>query len=703
MQLLSRLKYQLNKSQGFTLIEMLVVAPIAVITIATLISLMVALVGDVAVSRERSVSSYSVQSALDRIEQDARIATTYMPTFSIVTSPQGRDGGTAPFTTTSGDIIMSQYATTASPYDANREIVYYADQPNPCTGSYTLNRPLTVRVVYFTTGTAGNQTLWRRTIVPPNSTTASDTTKVCAQPWQRDNCPSPVTVSAVCQAADEKILTNVSSFTTTYYTSTGATTSDVRNADSLKVSLTQSVQVAGETVATSGVARGSHINVTTDNIPVAPTISVYNPSINTYNNPVLTTFAWDAIPNAAVYSVRYKINSGAWQVQPDQVSTQFQVTDARPRDTITIAVAAKNDMGNSTETSYAYPTPLWTVANLENDWDCYQPTETTYACPSYTLSKNGVVLIRGLTKGGATSTSVFTLPPGLRPYQQMIYPSEVTNYGFGRLDVLKDGRVYFYAGDATNYVSLDMLRFIAVGTPGVTWRTTGIPAGFTAYSSGTSNYGVPTVAQDASGRAFATGIVDNNTGSIATGATATTLPAGLGTTVNAIFSGVASPNTPTNYHTTNAPNIEYRGQGSTTSWNAWTFAYYPSSATQAFSNIALSTATGNVWTNYSTGYSSAQYTKSSDGIVTLRGLVKGGNAAVGAVIGTLPANYCPGKRYIFTTEGVTAAGGVAGQSDARIDIPEPSTTGGPCNILFYASGLSNTWISLDGIHFYSEQ
>jgi hypothetical protein len=69
---------------------------------------------------------------------------------------------------------------------------------------------------------------------------------------------------------------------------------------------------------------------------------------------------------------------------------------------------------------------------------------------------------------------------------------------------------------------------------------------------------------------------------------------------------------------------------------------------------------------------------------------------VGQVIGTLPAGYRPSKRYIFATEGVIAPASEANQADARIDI----TTSG--QIIFYASGLSNGWISLEGIHFYQE-
>jgi hypothetical protein len=707
VQLLSRLSRKIKHAEGgFTLIELLVVAPVAILVIAGMIALMVALVGDVAVSRERSVSSYDVQDALDRIEQDARISTTYMPTFSLFSSPQGRNGGTQAFdSTANGDIIMSQYATTASPYDASRKIVYYADQPNPCSGSYTLNRPLTVRVIYFTTNDAfGTKTLWRRTIVPPASTTATDTTKVCDAPWQRDSCPAPVTLSATCQGTDEKMLDYVSAFTTTYYNDAGATVTaaNARTAASLKVTLTQNKKVAGETIATSGTTRGSHINVTTDDIPATPDVYVYNPSINTYNNPILTTFAWDTVQNAAVYSVRYQINGGAWVNAPDQTSTQFQVTVARPRDTINIRVAAKNDMGVSTEDLFSYTTPLWTVANLEGDWVCYQPTESTWPCPSYTLSDAGMVMIRGLAKNSATSarTTVFTMPSGLRPHQQQIFPVSADN-DFGRTDAMLDGQIV-YAGTSGNYVALDMVHYIAEGTPGITW--TNVPIGtWNNWTNYGSVYGTPDYARDSMGRISVVGLI---TGSGATPANTCTgcdmlnygSGSNLGTPLAAIYPGVASPNVFYNLQVTNEPRVESRGDGAPTAWNSIGATYYPSDTN--LPHIALPLA--NSWIRYSTTFHNAEYRKAADGLVSVRGLIKGGTVSNNIVLATLPNGYCPSKRQIFTTVGVIAPASEANQAVARVDVTAGNGTTG-CTINLYPyGGLSNSWLSLEGIMFYQE-
>jgi hypothetical protein len=500
--------------------------------------------------------------------------------------------------------------------------------------------------------------------------------------------------NANCQAQDEKMLDYVSTFSTTYYTDAGATTSNARLAASLKVSLTQTKQVAGESIATNGVTRASHINVTTDDIPTAPSISVYNPAINTYNNPVLTTFGWDAVKNAAVYTVRYQINGGSWVYAPDQTGTQFQVTTARPLDTITIRVASKSDMGASAETAYSYQTPLWTYANLENDWDCYQPTESQYPCPAYTLSKSGLVLVRGLAAHGATDTVLFTLPAGLRPHQQNMFAVSA-NDDLGRMDVRKDGAVYMDSGSASIYVALSSLRFIAEGTPGITWNNAAIATwnNWTNYTPGGGVWGVPSYAQDSSGRVTVIGIITWN------GTTANDcvgcdyLNPGIGSINAAIYPSLAYPNVFSNFQVTNEPRVEARSQGNVTNWNFMNAMYYPAGTTIPQYNLSLTSP----WVTYSTYYSSPQYAKGSDGVVTIKGLIKGGSVARYTVIGTLPAGYRPGKQETFTTVGIKSPGTAGSESYARLDVLPDGRI-----MLYNTDTLLNNWLSLENIHFYQE-
>ncbi len=675
-------------TKGFTLIELLVVAPIAIITIATLISLMVALIGDVAVSRERSMSSYDVQNVLERIEQDARIATTYMPSFSLFVSPQGKNDATGAFTSASGDLIISQYTTTASPYDPARKVVYYADQPHACGGTYTLNRVMTNRVIYFTKVTGGVTSLWRRTIVPSWTTINPNTTKVCDKPWQRDSCSPSVMPNANCQAKDEQVLDYVSSFVITYYTNTGATTTDVRNSTSLRVSLTQTKQVSGETIATNGVTRASHINVTTDEIPTAPSVSVFNPSINTYNNPVLTTFAWDAVKNAAVYTVRYQINGGAWTIAPDQTGTQFQVTTARPLDVINIRVASKNDMGVSAETTLGHTMPLWTTANLVGSWDCYQPSQATWSCPAYTLLDSDVIVLRGLASGG--SGTIFNLPANVRPKKVLLFATMAyggaANAVPARVDVQNTGAVIYMSGGGNAYVSLDSVRYIR-STSALPWAIPTFSNGWNHYSGGTSGHGNVEYVVDTMGRTHINGVL--SVGTITAGTTIHALPAnyhergGLG-----IFSGIGS-GTAFNAFQVNSGSVTTRGQGS--SYMGETILYPSATSSGTFTTIAPQAG----WTNYGSPYAVATYSKASDGLVTLQGLIIPTTVTQGTVLFTLPVGFRPGKQMFY---GVADSGGgsYATQEMARVDILQ----NGQVAIVYNAT--ASNWLSLEGMSFLAE-
>ena len=166
--------------QGFTLVEMLVVAPIVIIVITGLVAAMVAMVGDALAANSRAVTAYDTQDALERIEQDVRVAINFMDKFNYMTAPQGRDEDTGAFSFTDNkDLILTQQATTGSPYDSSRALVYYKDQPAGCSEDLSTNSTLKTRAIYY----LRNGSLWRRSIVDAwnnNSVTDSDT--VCGKP-----------------------------------------------------------------------------------------------------------------------------------------------------------------------------------------------------------------------------------------------------------------------------------------------------------------------------------------------------------------------------------------------------------------------------------------------------------------------------------------------------------------------------------------
>jgi len=91
----------------------------------------------------------------------------------------------------------------------------------------------------------------------------------------------------------------------------------------------------------------------------------------------------------------------------------------------------------------------------------------------------------------------------------------------------------------------------------------------------------------------------------------------------------------------------------------------------------------NKWVNYARGYATAAYTKTDDGWVRLRGLVKSAN--VKTTIFTLPTGCRPMVRHIF-------AAATSGK-EARVDVTRDGNVGAGDEP--YPIG----WVSLDGIAF----
>lgn len=93
----------------------------------------------------------------------------------------------------------------------------------------------------------------------------------------------------------------------------------------------------------------------------------------------------------------------------------------------------------------------------------------------------------------------------------------------------------------------------------------------------------------------------------------------------------------------------------------------------------------NGWGNYGSSYNTAGYFKDSQGIVHLKGLVKGGTIGGSSTIFTLPVGYRPAKREL------------------QIVASHPNGSVGRCDILSNGQVLAyhgnSGWFSLDGITF----
>jgi len=263
-----------TQNQGFTIVEMLVIVPIVLLTIGAFITIIINMTADVLVTRSANVLAYDIQETLDRIETDVKFSTGFLATNDItLQSPQGYGGGTTAFTNVGANgnmLILKTLATTDNPFAVSNSFVYLDDNPNDCASSqYTNNIPMTTNVIYF----VANNTLWRRSVLTSNYTTAG-----CDTPWQQPSC-TPGDSGTPCVAQDVKLLDGINStdFIMQYFTSasgteansiatnTGSSNSardsalDTTTTVSISINATRSV--AGKDVAQSGTIRATRIDI----------------------------------------------------------------------------------------------------------------------------------------------------------------------------------------------------------------------------------------------------------------------------------------------------------------------------------------------------------------------------------------------------------------------------------------------------------
>lgn len=196
---------------GFTLVEMLIIAPIVVLLIGAFVATLINLTGEALSQNANTLLLNNVQAAIDEIETDVKSSGAFLATNNMtIVSPQGYDDSTQGFlnvmSSTQDALILNTLATTANPASATRGLVYLANVPNACGSSnFGQNQILTFNTVYFVKDT----TLYRRILGSSNyaSKACSGTTI-----WQKPSCTPGVT-GAMCLSRDETVIQATDSLT----------------------------------------------------------------------------------------------------------------------------------------------------------------------------------------------------------------------------------------------------------------------------------------------------------------------------------------------------------------------------------------------------------------------------------------------------------------------------------------------------------
>lgn len=687
----------LNTNRGFTIIEMLVVAPIVILFIGAFIAAIVGMTGEVLTTRSANKLTYDIQDALNRIEQDVNSSAAFLSKNNIsITPPQGYNNDNTNFknvdSTNGNMLILNVYATTKNPQDVTSQVIYTKNQPNTCASpNIASNPPVMLNIVYF----VKNNALYRRVLAPSFYDTVG-----CSVPWQTPSCARNVTGS-LCKGVDVSLVSGIASFDDfkiDYYPSQSSTapnatavdtssTNPVRqtalqSTNSIKVTINATSTIAGRTFSQSGTIRANSPNNDTGATANVQALQVTsNPSDSTVNSGSNATFTATVSGTSPTVQWQQSTNNGTtWTNISGATSTSLTrsaVTNAM--DGYRYRAVFTNSLNQVTTSSARLGVNYlsWTDIGLSSGWSNYGGVFNTAA---YLKTTSGVVTLKGLIKKSSAVTAnevVATLPVSYRPTGTLIFSTSTNANVYSQLQIYPNGNIAIVKGDA-GWISLEGIHFIPDN--GKYDQTTLTPlyngwSNYTAVYSG--DYAIPAYAVDDIGRVHLQGVVTG--GSLPDN----TLIANLSSNLRpSLYMHVATANNNYALIGISATNgIVAKGGTTSSGYLALQAMYYPASV-GSWTNIPLI----NGWVTYdANSFSTPQFTKAADGLVSLKGLIRSGTATAGTTIGNLPPGFRPLARVLY---GVASNGAYG-----RLDIY-------PTGELVINAG-SNAWFSLDNVTFYA--
>ncbi|HRN90082.1 MAG TPA: prepilin-type N-terminal cleavage/methylation domain-containing protein [Candidatus Saccharibacteria bacterium] len=395
-------------------------------------------------------------------------------------------------------------------------------------------------------------------------------------------------------------------------------------------------------------------------------------------SPAGVYFSWPEVSGADTYTFQYKINSGAWVTSFTDQDVTSATISAYNNDTIYGRATAKNTAGTSSYSATASATTqLWVTPTFQNNWSNYG---SPYAAGAFTKTDSGIVILKGLLKRSGSvvnNETIFTLPEGYRPATQQAFIVEITGTASASIQIQTDGQVLASTDSNATATSLDRIAFIA-SDQSYSWTNLSMSNGWTNRGSGDDPPFSYTI--DSVGHVHIRGSLDP--GTITSGTNIATLPGPISVSPKLIVAMRSGCNGFNIINIGDSGNFTPRGlcMGSV----LYASSMYLPTTYSSWSSMSLQ----NGWVIHGTPANTApEYTKTSDGVVTLKGLIKNGSTSNGVVITNLPAGYRPADVLTFIS--------ACNDSACRIDIePDGDVIG---------RGVSSAWTSLSGINFIAEQ
>jgi hypothetical protein len=237
----------MKNEQGFTLVELLIMAPIMILTIVFLMSFLFNQYGDLIKQGAQINLQTEAQVITFSMEDDVFFANGFVQDLNAGLSDSYQPSGGWKYNTTPQTLIISDPAKTKSHRDANRQPVYI--NTVGCDASVVdQNDPLYNNIIYFVSGT----NLYKRIVSAPS------TMNTCGTSFQKQSCPAGHTSTA---CPPDRILTDkLSSFVVTYLDNNNVTVTDPELADRIKVVLTLKDKAYGDDITSSSTITLKKLN-----------------------------------------------------------------------------------------------------------------------------------------------------------------------------------------------------------------------------------------------------------------------------------------------------------------------------------------------------------------------------------------------------------------------------------------------------------
>ena len=199
-----------NDSQGFTMVELLIVLPIVSLIVIIVFNYMFVSYGKMLQENTEANLRLEGETMLLDLQDELLFTTDYGEVRSADLTDAYAPVGGWTYNTNPDTLIIYETSLTAPRRDPNREFVY--KNVYGCSGANSAFNPIAINnLIYFTKQNTVNQykTLYRRTLTPQYS--------LCGTNYKLQTCPVANVGTPPCMRADTILSSNIIDFRVDYF------------------------------------------------------------------------------------------------------------------------------------------------------------------------------------------------------------------------------------------------------------------------------------------------------------------------------------------------------------------------------------------------------------------------------------------------------------------------------------------------------